>query len=783
LINVHTLDVLEYKKIIDQLVSFCRSVPGKRKASNLNPGNDVQAVNHNLDLTSELNDMFEFDGGPPDLEFGDLGIKLQEATLSGAIIEPKELLEYSAFFKTVFECQKIKPKYEKVHELLSGLIYPDSVHRAIDRAIDLSGEIKDSASPELKSIRRELRQVKLKLDEKFEKYLHNDTSAFLSDSIFTIREGRYVLPVREGDKGHVQGIIHDRSSSGATFFIEPSETVELNNRHRELETSERKEINRILRKLSEMLYANLEAVKTDVKILSELDFIAGCSRLARKLNAARPLFSDSRKLHIKKGRHPVLVLNFGDDPRKEVVPITIEMSDGSNIYIITGPNTGGKTVALKAVGLLSLMAASALYVPADEKSIFILFEDIFADIGDEQSIDSSLSTYSSHLSYIKAALDGSGKESLVLLDELGAGTDPDEGSAIGQAIVEELSRKKCFGIVTTHHGKLKALAGKVDGVVNGSMEFDTKNLRPTYRFLSGIPGSSFAVQIAEKLGIPPEITRRAAELTDKKEQDLTALIAELNQKLSELKREEEAASSNRLKYESLVMIYEEKLKAQEKIEKERKRELLKKKEELIRETISELDRLLKEAKKKSVDRTEVRRIRKKVSGDLDKTREELQKLTPVPEGEQARGMPGETVFITGINAEGEVLEPADSLGRVRVRVGNVTMLTDLKKLVKKKKSEPVAVSSVKTDYAPETGMELDIRGMTFEEAEPVIEKYMEDALNSGLQTVSIIHGKGTGALRKKVQEYLSHSSRVESFRLGNWNEGSSGVTVVVLKAN
>jgi DNA mismatch repair protein MutS2 len=780
--NIHTLSVLEYKKIIDKIESFCKSVPGKRRASGLNPDYDLETVNHNLDLISEMNDMFEFDGGPPDLEFGDLGKKLEEASSSGSIVEPKELLAFSAFFKIVSECQRIKSKYKKIGELLSGLVYPDSVHKAIDRSVDETGDIRDSASAELKSIRHELRQVKSKLNDKFEKYLHDDTASYLSDNIFTIREGRYVLPVREGDKGHVQGIIHDRSSSGATFFIEPSETVELNNRHRELETGERREINRILRKLSEMLYMNLESVKADVSILSELDFIAGCSRLSRKLNATRPLFSDSRTLNIKNGRHPVLALHYGDNPDREVVPLTIEMAEDGNIYIITGPNTGGKTVALKTVGLLSLMAASGLFVPAGENSVFILFNDIFADIGDEQSIDSSLSTYSSHLGHIKTALEGANENSLVLLDELGAGTDPDEGSAIGQAIVEDLSQKSCFSVVTTHHGKLKALAGKIEGVVNGSMEFDTEKLRPTYRFLTGIPGSSFAVEIAEKLGMPQDITHRAATLIDKKEQDLTALISEMNQKLGQLRREEEAASSSKLKYESLVMTYEEKLKALEKTEKVRKREQLKRKEELIRETTRELDLLLKEAKKKSADRAEVRRIRKKVSGELDKTREQIQKLSPPPDGEPARGLPGETVFITGINAEGEVLEPADSLGRVKVQVGNVTMLTDLKKLVKKQKPAPVGVTSVKTDYSPEAAMELDIRGMTFEESEPILEKYLEDSLNSGLKEISIIHGKGTGALRKKVQDFLARNSAVESFRLGNWNEGASGVTVVKLKS-
>jgi DNA mismatch repair protein MutS2 len=554
--------------------------------------------------------------------------------------------------------------------------------------------------------------------------------------------------------------------------------VELNNRHRELETGEREEINRILRKLSAMLYSILGAIETNVSILSTFDFISGCARLSRKLNASRPLFSDGGDLHIKNGRHPVLLSNFGDDAQAEVVPLSIEMAEGRNIYIITGPNTGGKTVALKTVGILSLMAASGLNIPADEKSKFILFERIFADIGDEQSIDSSLSTYSSHLSHIKAAIEGAEKNSLVLLDELGAGTDPDEGSAIGQAIIEKLSSKGCFAVVTTHHGGEEARRRGWEG----SMEFDTDNLRPTYRFLTGIPGSSFAVQIAERLGLPPEITSRAAELISKKEQDLTRLITELNHKLVELKQEEETASSNRREYESLVSLYEGKLKDWEKKEKDLRKEILIKNEQSIRDTIRDLDALLKEAREKSKDRSEVRRIRKGVSEKLEKTRTQLQELTPGPEGEPARGLPGESVYIIGVNAEGEVLEPADSLGRVKVKVGNVTMLTDLSKLIKKQKKETVRVSSVKTDYSPEVGMELDVRGMTFEEAEPVIEKYLEDSRNSGLRSVMVIHGKGTGMLRKKVQDYLSKNPNVQSFRLGNWNEGSSGVTVIDLRA-
>jgi DNA mismatch repair protein MutS2 len=781
-VNSHTLRILEYPAVLDRLACHCRSAPGKRKAAGLNPITDVESLNLRLDLISEMIDLFKFDGGPPDLEFGDLAMRLEQAASSGQIFEPKELLDYSAFFKTVFDCQRLKEKYKRLREISSGLVYPQDLHREIERSIDISGNVKDSASPELKRIRRELRLVKEKLNEKFEKYLYSETASFLSDNLFTVREGRYVLPVRETDKAKVAGIIHDRSS-GATFFIEPAETVELNNRHRELETAEREEVNRILRYLSEMLYMNLDVVREDVELLSRLDFIAGCSRLSMELRGSRPLFSDSRELNIKSGRHPVLVLNAARDDNSIVVPLTVTIANDSNILIVTGPNTGGKTVALKTIGLLSLMAASGLFVPADEKSTFVLFEKMFADIGDEQSIDSSLSTYSSHLNHIKTAIVESDSQSLVLLDELGAGTDPDEGSAIGQAVVELLSRKGCYAVITTHHGKLKALAGKVEGVVNGSMEFDSENLKPTFRFWPGIPGSSYAVEIARRLGLSEEVTDRAWQLLDSKERDVTRLISELGRKSAELSNQLESARSDSVKYRSLVKIFEEKLDSLKKAEKELRKSQLEKTAEIVRETKDELDRLIKTARERSKDEEALRRVRKGVSEKLEKTRAEIHKLTPSPVGEQARGLPGEKVHIVGIGAEGEILEAADSMGRVKVRVGNINMVTELDNLLRKSPAgKPTPGSSARTDYSPEPGLDLDIRGMTFDEAEPLIQRYIDDACNAGLEQVTIIHGKGTGALRKKVQDFLAHSQRVASFRLGNWDEGSTGVTVLTIKA-
>jgi len=781
-VNSHTLRVLEYRAIIDRLAYNCRSVPGKKKACGLLPSTNLEKINYSLDLISEMNDLFQIDGGPPDLGFDDLAARLDQAIASGEIFEPKELLKYSAFFATVRECQNLKGKYEKLKEIVAGLIYPEDLHREIEKSIDENGLIKDTASSALYDFRKELSRVKTKLDAKFEKYLNSDMQAYLSDRIFTIREGRYVLPVRESDKGHVGGIIHDRSSSGATFFIEPAETVELNNRHRELETAEREEINRILRCLSELLYISHEPVKENVEILSRLDFVAGCSRLARDLKAARPLFSESRQINIKDGRHPILILNASLHSLESVIPLSVVMRDGSNILIITGPNTGGKTVALKTIGLLSLMASAGLFVPAAGGSEFVLFEGIFADIGDEQSIDSSLSTYSSHLNHIKTALDESDRCSFVLFDELGAGTDPDEGSAMGQAVIEFLSRRGCFAVVTTHHGRLKALAGKVDGVVNGSMEFDTENLTPTFRFLPEIPGSSYAVEIARRLGITDLVTRRAMELLDSGERDITSLITELHHKSKELKAELEKARTDREKYELLVDDLEDKLSNQRLFEKQFRKDQLKKTEELIGQVKEELDQLIEKARANKSDLESLRTVRREVKERLARTRDQIREMTPLPDGDQASGLPGEAVYVVGVEADGEVLEPADSSGRVKVRIGNVTMVTDLDKLIKRNKvARTTAKSASKTDYAPRLGMELDIRGSTFEEAEPLIEKYLDDAVIAGLLQISIIHGKGTGALRKKVQDYLSRNHRVESFRLGNWNEGSRGITVITLK--
>jgi DNA mismatch repair protein MutS2 len=783
-VNNHTLKVLEYNAILERLFEHCRSVPGKRLASGLRPTCDVDAIDRNLDLISEMNDLFKYDGGPPDTEFDQLDQRLEQASSSGKILEPADLLKFSAFLKTVADFQRIKKKYARIGEITSKLVYPEDVHGEIEKTVDISGSIKDGASFELKRIRREFRLVKEKLDARFQKYLQSETASYLSDNLFTIREGRYVLPVRETDKGNVQGIIHDRSSSGATFFIEPSETVELNNRHRELETAEREEINRILRRLTEMLIVNLDVIGENIALLGRLDFIAGCSRLNRELNGNRPAFSGERHLSIRDGRHPILVLNAAGNDTQEVVPLSAEMDDISRILIVTGPNTGGKTVALKTVGLLTMMAASGLFVPADEGSSFVIFRGIYADIGDEQSIDSSLSTYSSHLSHIRTALDESGEQSLVLLDELGAGTDPDEGAAMGQAIVETLSQKKCFAVITTHHGRLKTLAGRVEGVVNGSMEFDGERLIPTFRFQTGIPGSSYAVEIARRLGLSEEVTERAWQILDKKERDLTRLIGELSRKSFELQDQLENARSDRLKYTSLVKIFEDKLESLKASEKKHRKEQLKATEEIIRRTKDELDGLIKEAKKQARDAEALRKVKREVDARLKETERELERIRPAPAGSPARGLPGEKVFVVGVEAEGEVLEPADSEGRVKVRVGNVNMVTELEKLRARDTAvAPVSESRTTTDYSPDPGLDLDIRGLTFDEAEPLIQRYIDDASNAGMEQVTIIHGKGTGALRKKVQDYLAHNRRIASYRLGNWNEGSSGVTVLTVKVN
>lgn len=779
--NPHTLEVLEFDKVVEKLHDLCWSVPAKR--FEVIPSTNVNEIKHSLDCLSEMFEIYRSDGGPPSLLFDDVDLMLEKHAADGAVLEPAELVKVADLCDVVKGFIHLDDKYPSLCKLTSQLDYNEEIATRINSVVQPPNEIKDSASPKLKDIRKQIRQTREKLEAKYNSYLDSEYSAYLSDNVVTIREGRYVLPVREGAKGKIKGVIHDRSSTGATFFIEPFETVELNNSYREIMAAEKQEIYRILRSLTDKILNDIETIKDNIRILIELDICSAKARLARKLDCHRPQINTDNYLNIKKGYHPLLCWRDKQNGSDDTVPIDIELGKRFTTLVITGPNTGGKTVALKTVGLLCSMVQSGMFIPAGEDSTMPVFKDIFTDIGDEQSLEASLSTFSAHLANIRYALDKTGKDCLVLLDELGAGTDPDEGVALGQAIVENLTYRRVPTIVTTHHGRLKALAVNIDGVENGSLDFDRQNLKPTYRFRIGVPGMSYGVETARKLGLDEKITVRAESLIDRSERKLAGIINQLSDKLKATEEDLQKAHKHKLSYESLVRLYTDKIDNIEKEKKQIKKEALEETEQMIFEAKSEIEKLI-DAAKKSEKKVEALRVAKRQAEiKIKDIKEQVKKIEPPLKMAAAFGKVGERVYVPDINATGEIIEKADKSGKVRVRVGNAIVLTELRRLFKATDDESYQAQakgySIYEKAMPD--MQINLRGLTYDEAQPLLDKYLDDVYLAGFDSVSVIHGKGTGTLRAKIQEFLKKHHRVKSFRLGNWDEGSYGVTIVEIK--
>jgi len=776
--NPHAVRVLEFDRIVEKLHGLCWSAPAKRVS--ILPLDDPDEIELALDCLSELVGIYQAEGGPPSLEFGDVGITLERCAAEGTVLEPSELVKVADLYYMVRDFKDLDEKYVNLKKLIAGMYYDGPAAESIEKAIQRPGEVKDSASPELRDIRRRIRKTRESLESRYNSYLDSDYSKYLSDKVVTVRDGRFVLPVREGDKGKIKGVVHDRSSTGVTFFIEPFETVELNNSYRELLAAEKQEVYRILRQLTDTVLEKLEIIKKNIQVLIQLDIYSAKARFALKLNCSRPEISRESYIDIKKGYHPLLLWRDKENGTKITIPLDLELGKDFTTLIITGPNTGGKTVTLKTVGLLCCMAQSGMFIPAAEGSVVSVFSDIYADIGDEQSLEASLSTFSAHLANIKRALENATDDCLVLLDEIGAGTDPDEGSALGQAIVENLANRGILSIITTHHGKLKTLAVNNNNIENGSLDFDTDQMKPSYRFRLGVPGLSYAIETARKLGLDDSVTGRAESLIDRSERRLAGIISELSDKLKAADDQLNKAHESRLSYDSLIRLYTEKLETIEKEKKKIKKQALEDAEKKIRETKSEIDDLIKKAKQSPKKIEALREARRQSDEKIDSIREEIKKFEPPVSRPRAAGLIGEKVYLPDMQASGEVIEPADSSGRVKVKVGNVMLVIDLDKLYKDSTSQEQESTSYQRatyyDAAPAT--ELDIRGFTFDEAQPTLEKYLDDAALAGLGQVTIIHGKGTGALKAKVHEYLKNNRRVKAFRLGYWNEGSYGVTIV-----
>jgi DNA mismatch repair protein MutS2 len=653
----------------------------------------------------------------------------------------------------------------------------------IDRAIDENAAVRASASRELQSIRRSIAEKYDHLRKSLESILRNVSDlGFSQEEIITTREGRMVIPVKVEHKNRVPGFIHSASASGATVFIEPTETLELNNDIRGLHFQEQREVERILKALTQQIAETRDPLTTNLDILASLDALQAKARYSIEVLGVEPAITVDGPVRLVQARHPVLMIHHG---LEGTVPLDLKLGEGYNCLVISGPNAGGKSVAMKCVGLLCMMVQAGLHIPAGEGSALRVFQKVFVDIGDDQSIESDLSTFSSHLQNLKAIAERADAQSLVLIDEIGSGTDPAEGGAIAAAVLEHLTRRGAFTIATTHQGALKVFAHETEGVENGAMEFDLETLEPTYRFTTGIPGSSYALEMAGRLGFDDGLMRRAHDFLGHRQTRLETLLTELESSAQQSRRHLEELTKEKLRLDSLVREYEEKVSSLKVEVRTVKRTALEEARAIVERANAAIERSVREIREQNADRDTVRRVRE----EIDELKERIASMhaevseEPPPEPETALSVGSRVTIrqgtdvgeITSLSADGKTAVVV--LGSVKVRVP----LSDLRGAGGRAVSSTAGAAENTRELPLEVHREVDLRGMTGDEALPLLDKFIDTATLAGLHRIDIIHGKGTGALRKRVSEFLAHDPRVQSFRLGEWNEGSTGATVVELK--
>ncbi len=781
----HSLEILEYGKIISLIHGLCLTPYGMSRVDQTQPLTDITAINRRLDEITEMKDIIRFGQAFPLYRLDDTRDLLSKSRVEGIFLEPLDLLTIRDLVEVGAGLhdysREERPKFPLITEYLTTLHPFPEISREISKAIDHDGTVKDDASSKLKTVRREIGEMRRKIAARLEKILaERSRLKGWQDDTVTQRDGRYVIPIPSGQFKSDSGIIHDRSQSGATLFVEPAETVEMNNHLNLLHQEERLEVDRILRHLTSLVAAASERLFVNCDIIGQLDSLHASADMALKTEAERPLIKSSAGFNLIGARHPLLLYNTKD--KSGIVANDIMLDGDRRGIIITGPNTGGKTVALKTVGLLAVMAQSGLHIPAHEKSTIGLFKNVIADIGDEQSIELSLSTFSSHIRQIIHAVRSAGPDTLVLLDEIGAGTDPKEGAALAESILLELSRQKARVMVTTHYSQLKTLPMQHPEFENASFEFDRKSLQPTFRLHTGIPGASYAVEIARRLGMPSSIADRAARLLGQGERDLSQLTESLEKDLAALKQDKAALEERLKKAAQLEIFYKTR---QEQLEREiadSRKNRMEELDNLLDSTRLEVERTVREIRESKASAESVKKIHhllRQGKDDLDRIRK---KDKPVG-SDDSQFKIGEMVMVTPFKKEGEIVEFIGQ-DKIRVRIENIMTTvgrTEIRKSETAAASDKSRTGSVGTpDDGPPPG-ELHLLGMTVEEAREELDKYFDMAELNGLTHAYIVHGKGTGALRKAVAEYLKGHRSVESYRLGDWNEGGAGVTIVHFK--
>ena len=793
--NEKVLHTLEYNKILDQLTEYAFSADARSRCQKLRPITDRAQIEQLQQQTSDaLSRLFKYGS----LSFSgvtDIRDSLKRLEIGGAL-SAIELLRVCSLLESAKRAKAFARSQEDNDQpddsltgLFAGIEPLTPLYDEIRRCILSEDEIADDASSTLHSIRRSMRGMNDKIRAQMNSMINNTTTrSYLQDTVITMRDGRYCLPVKAEAKSLVPGMIHDQSSTGSTLFIEPMAVVNLNNEYKELQLREQEEIEVILAGLSNLTASYATQLLADYELLTELDFIFARAAFAQTYNGVAPLFNDDGRIHIRKGRHPLL------DPKK-VVPIDVRLGEDFRLLIVTGPNTGGKTVSLKTVGLLTLMGQSGLHIPASERSELGIFDEVFADIGDEQSIEQSLSTFSSHMVNIIRILEQVNDRSLVLFDELCAGTDPTEGAALAISILSKLHLYGARIMATTHYSELKVYALSTPGVENACCEFDVATLSPTYRLLIGIPGKSNACAISEKLGLPTDLITDAKGRISKSEGDFEDLIADLEKSRSTIEREQLEINQYKAEIESLKEKLEQK---QERLDSSR--------DKILREANEQAYNILKEAKdvadetirnfnkygKAGAPVSEMEKERTRLRGKMDKAAQKMseQKKASVPNHNVPKKLRiGDSVKVISMNLKGTVHSLPNARGDLYVQMGILRSLVNINDLILleedaapgTKKFQKTSAGKIKMSKSASVSTEINLIGKTTDEAIPLLDKYLDDAYLAHLPSVRIVHGKGTGALRNAVQAHLKRLKYVKSFHLGEFGEGDAGVTIAEFK--
>ncbi|RGF19737.1 endonuclease MutS2 [Firmicutes bacterium OM04-13BH] len=790
--NEKALKTLEYYKIIDMLEAFATSSIGKNKCRQLRPLDNLTEIETMQQETADALSRIYQKGslsfsGVKDVRGSLKRLEIGSTLGIGELLAIRSLLENASRAKA-YSRRETENEHTDSLDNMFELIEPLSpLATEIGRCILSEDEISDDASTGLRQVRRSMKLTNDKIHTQLSSFVSGNSRTYLQDAVVTMRNGRYCIPVKAEYKSQVPGMIHDQSSTGSTIFVEPMTIVRLNNEMRELEIQEQKEIEMILSNLSQLAAENLDAIFDDVKLLSELDFIFARAQLAKSQNATEPRFNRDRIIDIKKARHPLI-------DKHKVVPIDIRIGETFDLLIVTGPNTGGKTVSLKTVGLLTLMGQSGLHIPAFDNSRLSVFREVYADIGDEQSIEQSLSTFSSHMTNVVRFMETADSDSLVLFDELGAGTDPTEGAALAIAILSTLHERGIRAMATTHYSELKVYALSTPGVENASCEFDVETLRPTYRLLIGVPGKSNAFAISQKLGLPLSIIERAKEQISQEDETFEDVLSNLEESRKTIESEREEL----LSYKEEIKTLKEQLEAkQDKLDQ--------RKERIIAEANEEAHRILREAKdyadqtmrifnkagKDSMSAKELEKHRSDLRKKMDKAGKKVALKTPQKQKSTLRPQDlslGDSVKVMSLNVKGTVSSKPDSKGMLFVQMGilrSKVHISDLQLI-----DEPVitgpalsrtGAGKIKMNKSASVRTEINLLGKTVDEAVSELDKYLDDAYLAHLSSVRIVHGKGTGALRKGVHNYLKRLKYVQDFHLAEFGEGDAGVTIVEFK--